>query len=94
MALHPAPYELKSRIGSRIMTFSFNMFRNQDNDTDVSFTTFELQILNYALATRQKQFDDLLLKEMGSHAVKALRSVQSKLEIASGNGRTEGVTPY
>jgi len=91
LALHPAPYELKSRIGSRTMTssYSFNMFRNQDNDTDVSFTTFELQILNYALATRQKQFDDLLLKEMGSHAVKALRSVQSKLEIASGNGQPE-----
>ena len=68
---------------------SFDMFRNQNNDTDVSFTTFELQILNYALATRQKQFDEVLLKEMGSHAVKALRSVQSKLEVASGNGQAE-----
>ena len=70
-------------------SYSFDMFRNQNNDTDISFTTFELQILNYALATRQKQFDEVLLKEMGSHAVKALRSVQSKLEVASGNGQAE-----
>ncbi len=66
-------------------TYSFSMFKNNNSDTDIAFNNFELQILVYVLMMHKKQFERVLLKEMGSNAVKALHSLRGKLESASGN---------